>query len=168
MQERTGGRIHIIVESEAKLGSESEVLEQIKYGGIAFARVSLSQIAEQAPEMNVLQLPYLYRDSEHMWRGLDGEILRECARESAEYERVLWKDREEQSRQTAIANGTCVSTLSAEEKERGTQVPAYWCGCDRRAAGEDIQDGGERDVRAGGEHQQAVFHARYGHECLRR
>ena len=68
--------------------------------------------------MNVLQLPYLYRDSEHMWRGLDREILRECARESAEYERVLWKDREEQSRQTAIANGTCVSTLSAEEKER--------------------------------------------------
>ena len=121
MQERTGGRIHIIVESEAKLGSESEVLEQIKYGGIAFARVSLSQIAEQAPEMNVLQLPYLYRDSEHMWRVLDGE----CARESAEYERVLWKDREEQSRQTAIANGTCVSTLSAEEKERGNQVPAY-------------------------------------------
>ena len=75
--------------------------------------------------MNVLQLPYLYRDSEHMWRVLDGEILRECARESAEYERVLWKDREEQSRQTAIANGTCVSTLSAEEKERGNQVPAY-------------------------------------------
>ena len=69
--------------------------------------------------------PYLYRDSEHMWRVLDGEILRECARESAEYERVLWKDREEQSRQTAIANGTCVSTLSAEEKERGNQVPAY-------------------------------------------
>lgn len=102
MQERTGGRIHIIVESEAKLGSESEVLEQIKYVGIAFARVSLSQIAEQAPEMNVLQLPYLYRDSEHMWRVLDREILRECARESAEYERVLWKDREEQSRQTAI------------------------------------------------------------------
>ena len=85
------------MESEAKLGSESEVL--IKYGGIAFARVSLSQIAEQAPEMNVLQLPYLYRDSEHMWRVLDREILRECARESAEYERVLWKDREEQSRQ---------------------------------------------------------------------
>ena len=119
MQERTGGRIHIIVESEAKLGSESEVLEQIKYGGIAFARVSLSQIAEQAPETNVLQLPYLYRDSEHMWRVLDREILRECARESAEYERVLWKDREEQSRQTAIANGTCVSTLSAEEKNEG-------------------------------------------------
>lgn len=47
------------------------------------------RFAEQAPEMNVLQLPYLYRDSEHMWRGLDREILRECARESAEYERVL-------------------------------------------------------------------------------
>ena len=54
-----------------------------------------------------------------MWRVLDGEILRECARESAEYERVLWKDREEQSRQTAIANGTCVSTLLRKKKNEG-------------------------------------------------
>ena len=85
VQERTGGRIHIIVESEAKLGAESEVLEQIKYGGIAFARVSLSQIAEQAPEMNVLQLPYLYRDSEHMWRILDGEIGEEFLQKVSAY-----------------------------------------------------------------------------------
>ncbi len=249
VQERTQGRIHIIVESEAKLGAESEVLEQIQYGGIAFARISLSQIAEQVPEMNVLQLPYLYRDSEHMWRVLDGEIgddflqkvspygyiglswydagarnfysvdkpitcledfqgmtirvqesdmmvdmvealgakavkiaysavysalqrqtidgaennwpsyeamnhyevapyftvdehtrvpemqicsayvweqlseedrkiIRECAQESAEYERELWRDREETARQTAIENGTQVIRLSPEEKER--------------------------------------------------
>ena len=26
----------------------------------------------------------------------------------------------------------------------------------------------ETERKAGGEHQQAVFHARYGHECLRR
>jgi tripartite ATP-independent transporter DctP family solute receptor len=74
VEERTDGRIKIIVEDNAAFGSESEVLDQISYGGIAFSRVSLSQLAEIIPQMNVLQLPYLYDDSDHMWRVLDGEI----------------------------------------------------------------------------------------------
>ena len=72
--ERTGGRIKILVKCNAELGSESDVIEQIRYGGIAFARVSLSQLAGFVPEMNVLQVPYLYSSSEHMWRVLDGPI----------------------------------------------------------------------------------------------
>ena len=72
--QKTGGRIRILVKSGAELGSESEVIKQLKYGGIAFSRVSLSQLAELIPEMNVLQMPYLYTGSEHMWRVLDGDI----------------------------------------------------------------------------------------------
>ena len=72
--ERTDGRIKILVRCDAELGSESEVIRQMMYGGIAFARVSLSQLAEYMPEMNVLQMPYLYSGSDHMWRVLDGEI----------------------------------------------------------------------------------------------
>ena len=72
--ERTGGRIKVLVKYGAELGSESEVIEQMSYGGIAFARVSLSQMAEFVPDMNVLQMPYLYSSSEHMWRVLDGEL----------------------------------------------------------------------------------------------
>ncbi|WP_026498737.1 TRAP transporter substrate-binding protein [Butyrivibrio sp. WCD2001] len=71
---KTDGRIKILVKYNAELGKESEVIQQMKYGGIAFARVSLSQLAEYIPEMNVLQMPYLYSSSEHMWRVLDGEI----------------------------------------------------------------------------------------------
>lgn len=72
--EKTDGRIKILVKCDAELGSEMQVIEQMEYGGIAFARVSLSQLAEYAPEMNVLQMPFLYTDSEHMWRVLGGEI----------------------------------------------------------------------------------------------
>lgn len=74
VEERTGGEIRIIVHAGAELGTEAEVIKQLKYGGIDFARVSLSQLSEHIPEMNVLQMPYLYRDSEHMWSVLDGEI----------------------------------------------------------------------------------------------
>jgi len=74
VEERTNGRIRILVQAEGTLGSEMEVVQQMQYGGIDFARVSLSTIAEYVPELNVLQMPYLYRDAEHMWQVLDGEI----------------------------------------------------------------------------------------------
>lgn len=74
VEERTEGRIRIIVYPEGELGNENDVIQQLQYGGIDFARVSLSQLAEYVPELNVLQMPYLYNDSEHMWKVLDGEI----------------------------------------------------------------------------------------------
>ena len=35
--QKTGGRIRILVKSGAELGSESEVIKQLRYGGIAFS-----------------------------------------------------------------------------------------------------------------------------------
>lgn len=74
VEERTEGRIRIIVKYDGELGREKDVIDQMRYGGIAFSRVSLSQLAEYIPRMNVLQMPYLYTDSNHMWRVLEGDI----------------------------------------------------------------------------------------------
>lgn len=74
VEERTDGRIKILVQHSGERGAESEVIEQLKYGGIDFARISLSELTNDIKELNVLQMPYLYRDSTHMWRVLDGEI----------------------------------------------------------------------------------------------
>lgn len=71
---RTGGRIKINVYPNAALGDEPSVLDQLRYGGIDFARVSVMSMADSIPELNVLQLPYLYEDSEQMWSLLDGEV----------------------------------------------------------------------------------------------
>ena len=48
--------------------------EQLAIGGVDFARVSLSVATDDLPRLNVLLLPYLYRDADHMWRVLDGSI----------------------------------------------------------------------------------------------
>lgn len=74
VEERTEGRIRILVQHSAERGAESEVIEQLKYGGVDFARLSLSELTNEIRELNVLQMPYLYQDSDHMWRVLDGEI----------------------------------------------------------------------------------------------
>lgn len=75
--ERTQGRIKIKVQADAVLGDEISVIQQIQYGGIDFARASIMTMGQFNPKMNVLQLPYLYRDSAHMWKTLDGEIGQE-------------------------------------------------------------------------------------------
>lgn len=72
--ERTGGKVIILVRHSGQLGSEAEVLSQMAFGGIDFARVSLSAVSDELPILNVLQLPFLYEDADHMRRILDGEI----------------------------------------------------------------------------------------------
>ena len=64
----------VVVYSGGELGAEQSVIEQMQFGGIDFARVSLSQLAGLQPSLNVLQLPYLYTDAAQMWRVLDGAI----------------------------------------------------------------------------------------------
>lgn len=74
VKERTDGKVIIQVRCGGEFGSESEVLEQMSFGGIDFARVSLAELSDEIPKLNVLQLPFLYKDADHMWRILDGEI----------------------------------------------------------------------------------------------
>lgn len=72
--QKSGGRIKINVYSGGALGDEVSVIEQLQYGGLDFARASIMTMGEFIPKINVLQLPYLYRDSKHMWEVLNGEI----------------------------------------------------------------------------------------------
>ena len=74
VEKRTGGRILVDVIWDGKMGTQKEALEQLAFGGIDFARVSLSSISDELPVLNVLQLPFLYEDADHMWRILDGPI----------------------------------------------------------------------------------------------
>lgn len=71
---RTNGKIQIQVNADGVLGDEKDIIAQMQFGGVDFARVSLSQLAEFEPKLNVLQLPYLYTGSKHMWSVLEGEI----------------------------------------------------------------------------------------------
>lgn len=74
LEEQTDGRVKVAVYSGGELGAEQSVIQQMQFGGIDFARVSLSQLAEYIPALSVLQLPYLYKDAGQMWRVLDGSI----------------------------------------------------------------------------------------------
>jgi tripartite ATP-independent transporter DctP family solute receptor len=77
VKERSGGRILISVYTDSVLGQEMEVLEQLRFGAIDIARVSLAAVSTYVPRLDALQMPYLYRDEEHMWKVLKGDIGKE-------------------------------------------------------------------------------------------
>jgi tripartite ATP-independent transporter DctP family solute receptor len=74
VKERTGGRIVIEVYPASQLGQEKAVIEQVQFGAIDFTRVSISPLAAFVPAFNALQLPYVYRNDDHMWNVLLGDI----------------------------------------------------------------------------------------------
>lgn len=74
VEKRTNGDVKIIVYDSGTLGDEASVIRQVQFGGIDLARVSSAQLIVHEPSMAVLSLPYLYRNSAHMWKVLDGDI----------------------------------------------------------------------------------------------
>ena len=74
VNERTKGRIQIRVYANSELGDEQSTIEQLRFGGIDFVRCSMSTLSPYSEMSNVLMLPYLYRDADHMWAVLKGEI----------------------------------------------------------------------------------------------
>lgn len=74
VEQRTGGKVVIQLKAGGIYGTEHEVYEQMQIGGIDFARLSIASIADEFPKLNVLQVPFLYEDADHMWRVLDSEI----------------------------------------------------------------------------------------------
>ncbi len=74
VKDATQGRIVIDVYDNASLSTEDAVVKQVKYGTIDMSRVSISVLSDITHDLEVLELPYLYRDSAHMWKVLDGAI----------------------------------------------------------------------------------------------
>ena len=74
VKEKTAGRIQIEIYTDGKLGEETEVIKEMQSGNIAFGRVSIGPLAEYVDQLHALMLPYLYADSAHMWRVLEGEV----------------------------------------------------------------------------------------------
>ena len=74
VEERTNGRIVIEVYPAKQLGEEKAVIEQVQIGAIEFTRVSISPMAAFYKPFDALQMPYLYRNADHMWTVLNGPI----------------------------------------------------------------------------------------------
>jgi tripartite ATP-independent transporter DctP family solute receptor len=74
--EKSAGRMRIDIYPSEQLGSERECLELLQIGSVGMTKVSCSVLEGFVPSMSVLSLPYLFRDEEHGFNVLEGEIGR--------------------------------------------------------------------------------------------
>jgi tripartite ATP-independent transporter DctP family solute receptor len=73
----TNGRIKLQMFPGAVLGQEKEAVEQVQLGAIQIARVSLGVIGPVVAEVNVFNMPFVFRSEAHMRNVIDGEIGQE-------------------------------------------------------------------------------------------
>ncbi|CAI8925564.1 TRAP transporter substrate-binding protein [Pseudomonas sp. IT-P260] len=56
------------------LGSEKEVIEQMQVGAVQLSRVSLGIVGPVVPDVNVFNMPFIFRDHQHMRNVIDGPV----------------------------------------------------------------------------------------------
>jgi tripartite ATP-independent transporter DctP family solute receptor len=73
----TNGRLTVAMYPSMQLGGEKEAIEQAQVGAIAFARVSVGALGPVVDDLNVFNLPYVFRNTTHMQHVIDGQIGQE-------------------------------------------------------------------------------------------
>ena len=77
LEAATGGRLSIQMYASMQLGGEKEAIEQAQIGALQFARVSVGALGPVVDDLNVFNLPFLFRDTAHMEKAIDGPIGQE-------------------------------------------------------------------------------------------
>ena len=74
LEKASNGRLSVQMYPSMQLGGEKEAIEQAQVGAIAFARVSVGALGPVIDELNVFNLPYVFRNTQHMQKVIDGPI----------------------------------------------------------------------------------------------
>ena len=68
-----------------QLGGEKEMIEQAQVGALQIARISVGPMGPIVPELNVFNLPFMFRDNAHMEKVIDGEIGAELLKKLSDH-----------------------------------------------------------------------------------
>ena len=74
LEAATNGRLGVQMYASMQLGGEKEAIEQAQVGAIQFARVSVGALGPVIDDLNVLNLPFMFRSTAHMQKVIDGDV----------------------------------------------------------------------------------------------
>jgi len=72
--ENSGGKMHVDIYPGGQLGGERDLIELLQIGSLAMTKVSTAPLEGFVPEMKIFGVPYVFRNDEHRWNVLNGEI----------------------------------------------------------------------------------------------
>lgn len=74
VEERSGGRITVDIYPLSQLGHERMMIEGLLLGTLDIVVTANGSATSFVPQLGILDLPFLFRDREHMYAVLDGEV----------------------------------------------------------------------------------------------
>ena len=74
LETSTNGRISIQMFPSMQLGGEKEMIEQAQVGALQIARISVGAMGPVVDDLNVFNMPFIFRDEAHMRKVIDGPI----------------------------------------------------------------------------------------------
>ncbi|MBF0197199.1 MAG: TRAP transporter substrate-binding protein [Planctomycetes bacterium] len=77
LEELSGGQMSLEIYPSSQLGGETQMMEMLQSGELALTKTSAAPMEGFVPEMGVFGLPYVFRDRDHFWKVLDGDIGRD-------------------------------------------------------------------------------------------
>src|SRR6201996_6156047 len=77
LEAATSGRLSVRMYPSMQLGGEKETIEQTQIGAIQLLRVSAGALGPIVDDVNVVNMPFLFRDTAHAEQMMDGPIGQE-------------------------------------------------------------------------------------------
>ena len=77
LEAATGGRLSVQMYPSMQLGGEKETIEQTQIGAIQLLRVSVGSMGPIVDDINVVNMPFLFRNTAHAQQMMDGPIGQE-------------------------------------------------------------------------------------------
>jgi len=74
LEKETNGRLTLQMYHSMQLGGEKEMIEQAQVGALQIARVSVGTLGPVVDDLNVFNLPFMFRDETHARHVIDGPI----------------------------------------------------------------------------------------------
>ncbi|MDB5577074.1 MAG: C4-dicarboxylate transporter [Bradyrhizobium sp.] len=74
LEAATDGRLTLQMFPSMQLGGEKEMIEQAQLGALQLARISVGAVGPVVDDVNVFNLPFVFRNAKHMEAVIDGDI----------------------------------------------------------------------------------------------
>lgn len=74
---KSNGQLEIVVHPAGQLGNDSQILQSVRMGSLDIAMTGNPFHTTFEPSLNVLDLPFIFKDFSHAYRVLDGPIGKE-------------------------------------------------------------------------------------------
>src|ERR1700730_10639698 len=97
LEQATKGRLSVQMYASMQLGGEKETIEQTQLGAIQMVRCSVGTLGPVVDDINVFNLPFVFRDVAHMNKVVDGQIGQDLldkvtSNEAAKLVGLCWMD----------------------------------------------------------------------------